>query len=74
VHHDIILFRFLTPQLFSGANVVGKEALKTGAHILSDIVQRKPYQQVDCIIKTRFGEAKDTLEQKIKFLTGSGLL
>jgi hypothetical protein len=41
------LFRFVKPLLFSGAKVVGKEALKTGANILSDIVQRKPDQQVD---------------------------
>jgi hypothetical protein len=38
------LFRFVKPLLFSGAKTVGKEALKMGANILSDIVQRIPDQ------------------------------
>jgi hypothetical protein len=41
------LFRIVKSLLFSDAKVVVKEALKTGANILSDIVQRKPDQQVD---------------------------
>jgi hypothetical protein len=67
------LFHFVKPLLFSGPKAVGKEALKTGDNNLSDIVQRKPDQQLGCKIKTRFAEAKDTLEDKITNLTGSGL-
>jgi hypothetical protein len=67
------LFRFVKPLLFSGAKAVGKEALKTGSHILTDIIDKKPDQPMGGIFKSRFGEAKDNLEQKIKKMTGSGL-
>jgi hypothetical protein len=39
------LFRFFKALLFSGAKTVGKEALKTAANILRDIIQRKPHQK-----------------------------
>ena len=34
------LFRFVTPLLFSGAKAVGKEFLKTGSHIITDILNK----------------------------------
>ena len=67
------LFRFVKPLLYSGAKAVGKEALKTGSNILTDILNKQPEEPVGEIFKSRFGEAKDNLEQKIKKMTGSGL-
>lgn len=67
------LFRFVKPLLFSGAKAVGKEALKTGSNIITDMLNRGPEQPVGNIFKNRFGEAKGNLEQKIKNMTGSGL-
>jgi len=67
------LFRFVKPLLFSGAKAVGKEALRTGSNILTDILEKQPEQPMGTIFKTRFGEAKGNLEQKIKKMTGSGL-
>ena len=66
-------FRFVKPLLFSGAKAVGKEALKTGSHIITDILNKEPEQPVGDIFKSRFIEAKGNLEQKIKMITGSGL-
>jgi len=67
------LFRFVKPLLFSGAKAVGKEALKTGSNIITDILNKEPEQPVGDIFKSRFTEAKGNLEQKIKKMTGSGL-
>ena len=67
------LFSFVKPLLYSEAKAVGKEALKTGFHIMTDILNREPEQPVGDIFKTRFSEAKGNLEQKIKNMTGSGL-
>ena len=67
------LVRFVKPLLFSGAKAVGKEALRTGSNILTDILEKQPEQPMGTIFKTRFGEAKGNLEQKIKKMTGSGL-
>jgi hypothetical protein len=50
-----------------------KQALKTGSNILTDIINKQPQAPVGDIFKTRFAEAKDNLEQKIKKMTGSGL-
>jgi len=36
------LFRFVKPLLFSGAKAVGKEALRTGSNILTDILEKQP--------------------------------
>ena len=55
------LFRFVKPLLYSGAKGVGKEALKTGSNIITDI------------LNNRFEEAKDNLQGKIKNMTGSDL-
>ena len=67
------LFRFVKPLLYSGAKAVGKEALKTGSHIMTDILNKEPEQPLGDIFRSRFSEAKGNLEQKIKKMTGSGL-
>ena len=67
------LFRFVKPLLYSGAKAVGKEALKTGSNILTDLLNKEPEQQFGDIFKNRLGEAKDNLKHKIKKMTGSGL-
>jgi hypothetical protein len=67
------LFRFVKPLLYSGAKAFGKEALKTGSNILTDILHKQPEQPMGDIFNTRFGDAKDKLEQKIKKMMGSGL-
>jgi hypothetical protein len=59
--------------MYSGAKAVGREALKSGSNIITDLFERKPDRKVGDILRTRFGEAKDNLEQKIKNMTGSGL-
>jgi len=52
---------------------VGKEALKTGSNIITDILNKEPEQLVGIIFKNRFEEAKDNLQEKIKNMTVSGL-
>ena len=66
------LFRFVKP-LYSGAKAVGKEALKTGSNIITDMLNKEPEQPVRNIFKDRFIEAKDNLEKKLKKRTGAGL-
>jgi hypothetical protein len=58
--------------LYSGAKAVEKEDLKTGSNI-TDMLNKEPEQPVGHIFKNRF-ESKDNLEQKIKKISGSGLL
>jgi hypothetical protein len=65
-------FRLVKPLLYSGAKAIGKEALKTDSHILTDILEKQPERPMANIFKTRFGEAKDNIE-KNKKMTGSGL-
>ena len=67
------LFRFVKPLLYSGAKDVGKEALKTGYHIITDIRNKEPEHPVSDIFKTRFSETKGNLEQSIKKMMGCGL-
>lgn len=67
------LFRFVKPLLYSGAKAVGREALKTGSNIITDMLNKEPEQHVRDIFKNRFGEAKGNLKEKIKKMTGSGL-
>ena len=67
------LFRFVKPLLYSGAKAVGKETLKIGSHIITDILNKKPEQPMDNIFRTRFRQEKGNLEEKIKKMTGSGL-
>jgi hypothetical protein len=52
--------------LYSGAKAVGKEVLKTGSNIITDMLNKEPEQPIRYIFKNRFIEAKDNLEQKIK--------
>jgi hypothetical protein len=67
------LFRFVKPLLYSGAKAVGTDALKSGSNIVTDLLEREPDRKVGDILRTRFGEAKDNLKQKIRNMTGSGL-
>ena len=67
------LFRFVKPLLYSGAKAVGKEVLKTGSNIITDILNKEPDQPLGNIFKNRFEEAKDNHQEKIKNITGSGL-
>ena len=67
------LFRFVKPLLYSGAKAVGREALKTGSNIITDILNKEPEQPITKIFKNRFGEAKGNLQQKIENMTGSVL-
>jgi hypothetical protein len=63
------LFRFVRPLFIRGAQMIGKEAVHTGANILSDIVLKKPEEKMGPIIKNRITEA---VERKMKG-GGSGL-
>jgi hypothetical protein len=67
------LFRFVKPLLYLGAKAVVREALSSGANILTDMLNKDPEQPVGTIFKKRFREAKGNLQQKIKKMTGSGL-
>ena len=60
------LLHFVKPLLYSGAKAVGKEALKTGSNIITDMLNKHPEQPVVDIFKNRVIEAKDNLEQEIK--------
>jgi len=66
-------FHLLKPMLYSGAKAVGKEALKIGSYIITDIRNKEPEQPVGNIFKNSFSEAKGYLEEKIKNMAGSGL-
>jgi len=57
---------------YSGAKAVGKEAIKTGSNIITEILNKEREQPVGNIFKTRFSEAKGNLEEKIKKMVGSG--
>ena len=67
------LFRFVKPLLYSGLKAVGKEALKTGSNIITDILNKGPEQPMGNVFRNRFNEGKNNLKQKIKKMTGSGL-
>ena len=56
-------FRFLKSLLYSGAKAVGKEALKTGSNIITDILNEDPEQLMSSIFKNRFNEGKNNLEK-----------
>jgi len=43
------LFRFVKPLLYSGAKAVGKEALKRGSNIITDILNKEPERPVGAI-------------------------
>jgi hypothetical protein len=52
------LFRFVKPLLYSGAKTVGKDTLKTGSNIITDMLNKEPEQPVCNIFKI------DLLRQK----------
>jgi hypothetical protein len=58
--------------LYSGAKAVGKEALKAGSNIITDILNKEAEEPVGNIFQNRFSRAKDNLEEKLKY-DGFGL-
>jgi len=54
----------LNPLLYSGAKALGKEALKTGSNIITDMLNKQPKKPVRDIFKNRFIEAKITWKKK----------
>lgn len=67
------LFRSVLPILKRGAHTVGREALRTGANILGDIVESKP---IGPSVRSRIHDAginlKRKAEQKIEAMSGAG--
>lgn len=68
------LFRTVTPLLKSGAKAIGKEALRTGINVLSDVVSTVPPKQA---ISSRMKEFTSTLKRKAddkldRVMKGSG--
>ena len=57
------LFRFVKALLYSDAKAVGKEALKTGSNIITDILNKDPEQPVGNIFRNRFKETKGNLKK-----------
>jgi hypothetical protein len=68
------LFRTVLPLLKSGAKAVGREALRTGAHVLGDIVEQRPVKES---FKNRINEAglnlKRKVDDKVRGMAGSGI-
>lgn len=69
------LFRTITPILKSGAKAVGKEALRTGINVLSDVVSTN--DPVKHVITNRMQEFTGSLKRKAdnklnNVMTGSG--
>lgn len=62
------LYRIVRPLLFRGARTLGREALKTGSSILSDIATKAPDERVGSIIRKRLSETVN------RNMTGSGHL
>jgi hypothetical protein len=67
------LFRTVAPLFKSGVKILGREALKTGSYILSDIVNDRPAKEA---VRTHVGESFENLKrkvgEKVNNLTGSG--
>lgn len=67
------LFRTVAPLFKSGVKTLGREALKTGSYILSDIVNDRPAKEA---VRMRVGESLENLKrkvgEKVNNLTGSG--
>lgn len=68
------IFRSILPLFKTGARVVGKEALRTGANILGDLVENKSAKEV---LQNRLQEAGKNLKRKAnskleQMMTGSG--
>lgn len=68
------LFRSVFPMFKSGARALGREAIRTGSNVVSDLLQDKPLKQS---LKTRLREGGTNLhkrfDNKINGMTGSGL-
>ena len=64
------LFRFVKPLLYSGAKAVGKKALKTGTHIITDFLNKELEQPVGDIFKNRLVKKTITFKKKLKILRG----
>ena len=60
------LFRFVNPLLYSGAKAVGKEVLKTGSHIITDILNKEPEQPVLTFSKHVLVKQSVTFTKKLK--------
>jgi len=60
------LFRFVKSLLYSGAKAVGKEALKPGSNIITDILNKEPEQPVGNIFKLVLVKQRVTLKKKLK--------
>jgi len=52
--------------LYSGAKAVGKEALKTGSNIITDMLNKEPEQPVRDILKIDLLRQKITSNKKLK--------
>lgn len=61
------LFRIVKPLIMRGAKTVGKEVLKTGASILSDIATKNKDDKIENIVNKRVTETVN------KNMTGSGI-
>lgn len=60
------LWSWVSPLFRSGAQALGKEALNTGANILSDAVTAGPSADLKDITKGRLKEARDKLVTKMR--------
>jgi hypothetical protein len=60
--------------LYSWAKAVGKEALKAGSNIITDMLNKDPEQPVSNIFKNRFSEANITSNKKLKTRRGLALV
>ena len=67
------LFRFVNPLLYSVTRAVGKDVLKTGSNIITDILHKEPEQPVGDIFKNCFCEENVNFEEKINKMTGYDL-
>ena len=59
------LFRFVKP-LYSGAKAIGKEALKTGSNIITDMLNKEPNSLYAIFLKIDLLRQKITSNKKLK--------
>lgn len=69
------LFRTVLPFLKSGAKAVGKEALKIGANVLSDVAAsgKAPKESLKSRLKEAGSNLKRKADEKIDSMLGSGM-
>jgi hypothetical protein len=60
------LFRIVRPVLASGAGAVGRETLRAGANIISDIANKSSDTKVKDIISNRVKESTQSLVDKLQ--------